>query len=795
MAKKHTKGKPTLVLIDAHAIIHRAYHALPELTDRNGNPAGALYGLVAMLVKLVKDLNPDYVAAAYDLEGPTHRHEVYEDYKGTRAKTEDTLIDQLDRSREIFKAFHIPVYESPGFEADDVIGTLAVALKKKFNVIIASGDMDTLQLVDGTAVRVFTLKKGINDTVLYDEDAVIERFGFRPDHIADYKGFAGDPSDNIIGIRGIGAKTATALIQAYGSMESVYTALKKNESVFREKAGVSARVFGLLKDGEEEAEFSKVLATIRTDTPVTFDTKDADWRTNFSPKAATDLVQEWGFRSLIPRVKQLAPKAEALADEAADEVDEYEENDDPTILKEAKIATWLLSSDTTDPSREDVMAAASAATVEEAHPKLLAELKKENLLEVFETIEKPLIPVIDALNARGILIDRAYLEKLSKEYHKELDAVAKQIFKQVGVEFNLNSPKQLGEALFDRLGIKPARAKKTATGQRSTRESELTKLKEEHPVVADVLAYRELQKLLSTYIDAIPPLLSDDGRLHTTFVQTGTTTGRLASREPNLQNIPIKSESGRRIRKAFVAKEGSTLAAFDYSQIELRLAAILSGDEKLKSIFTRGEDVHTAVAAEVFNVPPDMVEYEMRRRAKVINFGILYGMGVNALREQLGTDRTEAQDYLNQYFQTFSGLASYLTRTKASAARYGYTKTHFGRKRYFPGIKSRLPHVRAAAERMALNAPIQGTQADIVKIAMARIHRIIGERFPDTAALVLQIHDELIFEVAEGALHEFAMDIKEIMESVLTPEEVGGIPLIVSAEAGASWGEMETLEL
>lgn len=802
MPKKiDTTQKPTLILLDSHAIIHRAYHALPELTDKEGNPAGALYGLSAMLVKLIKELKPDYIAAAYDLAGPTHRHDVYENYKGTRAKIEDSLVEQLDRSRDIFEAFHIPIYEAPGFEADDVIGTLAVRLKNEFNVIIASGDMDTLQLVDDKKVRVFTLKKGINDTILYDEEAVEERFGFAPEYIPDYKGFAGDPSDNIIGITGIGAKTATKLIQAYGSVEDIYTALAKNPDAFKKKTGVSERVFTLLKDGQEEAEFSKVLATIRTDAPVDFDTTATHWHDLFSAQRAVELFTNVGFRSLIPRIESLeehtangtnAPSEKTRSEEKKDEI----HSDENSILaREAKVAAWLLNPDATNPSGEDTLREAGAETIEAAHTKLLHALKEEKLDGVFNNIEKPLIPVIEKLNATGILIDVPYLKALSKEYHKELDALAKKIYTQSGVEFNLNSPKQLGEVLFNTMGIKPdgGRQKKTATGQISTKESELVKLQDANPIIKDILAYRELQKLLSTYIDAIPPLLGEDGRLRTTFIQTGAATGRFASQNPNVQNIPIKSELGRRIRHAFVAEEGNVLVAFDYSQIELRLAAILSGDEKLRDIFKRGEDVHRAVAAEVFGVPPEAVEYEMRRRAKVINFGILYGMGVNALRVQLGTDRAEAQDYLNRYFATFSGLASYLALSKASAARLGYSKTLFGRKRYFPGLKSKLPFVRAGAERMAINAPLQGTQADIIKLAMVKIDALISEQFAASAKMVLQIHDELMFEVKKETVPFFAKEAKTIMESVLSPEETHGVPILVTSEAGKHWGEMKSL--
>ena len=524
MPKK--KDKPTLVLIDAHAIIHRAYHALPDLTTASGDPAGALYGLSTILVKLIKELKPEYIVAAYDLAGPTHRHEAYKEYKGTRTKTDDALVGQFDKSRDIFGAFHIPIYDAPGFEADDVIGTLAKQLSRKFDVVIASGDMDTLQLVSGTDIKVFTMRKGIKDTIMYDEKAVVERFGFKPPLIADYKGLRGDPSDNIIGIKGIGEKTATKLIQTFGAIEEMYKALKKNEEKFQEKAEISDRIFNLVKDNQEEAEFSKVLATIRDDTPVDFNEEEAEWRKSFTAEKATELFSELGFRSLVQRMKDLENGEEKEVEKPKKKEGKVViEEDHSEMAEEAKVLLWLTQSDVTNPTTEDVLSITKSKTIEEAHKKLIEEAKKTKLEWVYENIEKPLVPVIKKINDTGILIDSDYLKKLSKEYHKELDELAKRIYKDAGEEFNLNSPKQMGEVLFVKMGIKPKRQKKTSTGQFSTKESELLKLKEEHPIIEDILSYRELSKLCSTYIDAIPKLLDKESRLKTTFIQTGTTTG------------------------------------------------------------------------------------------------------------------------------------------------------------------------------------------------------------------------------------------------------------------------------
>ncbi len=809
------KKKKRLVLLDTHAIIHRAYHALPELTSPKGEVVGAVYGLSTMLMRIAKELSPDYIVATYDLPGPTHRHEVYKEYKAKRPKIDDALVAQIIRSKDILTAFGIPRFEAPGFEADDCIATIVKKAKKDLDIIIASGDMDTMQLIDDERVRVYTLRKGLTDTVLYDEKAVIARYGFPPKNIPDYKGFAGDPSDNIIGVPGIGEKTATSLIQKFGSMEGVYTALK-NKTWTPEKwkaEGFSERIVGLLREHADEAEFSKVLATTRDDAPIDFHIPEHTFLEGLNIARLTELFTDLGFRTLIPRVQALkngtAEPVSAGRSEAKKKPKNENENtrglfaaDDENakhpLFKESAVMLWLTNSDITNPSVDDVLNNTKSKTIEEAHAKLLEEIKKEKLSYVFEDIEKPLIPVVERMNARGVLIDAPYLTELSKEYTAELAKLEKKIHRHAGIEFNVGSPKQLSEVLFDRLGLKPKNQKKTSTGQRSTKESELEKLKGEHPIIDDILAYRTLAKLLGTYIDAIPPLLDTESRLHTTFIQSGAATGRMASKDPGLQNIPVKTELGRRIRHAFVATPGFLLAAFDYSQIELRIAAFLSGDEKLIEIFKRGEDVHAAVAAAVFNVPVQEVDHEMRRRAKVINFGILYGMGANALKANLEeggqkVDRTEAQAYLNDYFSNFSGLAEYLRKVKADASRKGYTETLFGRRRYFPGIKSSLPFVRAEAERQALNAPMQGTQADIIKLAMVKIDAMLRSEYSAEAYLLLQVHDELIFEIKKDKVSELALKILAHMQSILSSEQTKGVPILSSSAAGPNWGEMEKI--
>lgn len=523
-------------------------------------------------------------------------------------------------------------------------------------------------------------------------------------------------------MKGIGEKTATSLITTFGTIEKIYKALKKGDEY--KKAGITERVKNLLLENEEEAIFSKTLATIRRDAPINF-TLPNGWQANLTLDAVLDLYQKLEFRTMGDRVKNLLEKKEVRVDleQAA------ERKIEPVIAveedKELELALWVVDSNLADPSMEDVFRFTKAKTVEDAWAVVNAELDKRNARSVFEDIEKPLMPVVERMNECGVKIDAAELERLSREYHAQLEKLEKAIWEDAGEEFNIGSPKQLGDILFKKLDLGEKRQKKTAGGALSTKESELVKLREKHPIIDKILDYRELAKLLSTYIDSIPKQLDDNSRLHSRFLQAGTTTGRMASESPNLQNIPIKSALGRAIRHAFIAEEGNCLVTLDYSQIELRIAAILSQDEKLISIFKNGEDVHTGVAAQMFGVPPADVDKEMRRKAKTINFGILYGMGVNALRTNLGTDRKTAQEFYNNYFETFTTLPSYLDEVKADAERKGYTETMFGRRRYFSGFRSPLPYVRAQAERMAINAPIQGTEADIVKIAMLRIDELL----------------------------------------------------------------------
>lgn len=789
------KNKKTLVLLDAHAILHRAFHALPDFSSPSGEPTGALFGVVSMLIKIIEDLKPDYLVACYDLPEPTHRHQAFEQYKANRQKTDETLITQIIRSRDIFTALNIPIYEKPGFEADDILGTIVAKTKdlKDIEVIIASGDMDTLQLVDKKRVRVFTQRKG-SETVLFDEKAVHEKFGFGPKLTIDYKGLRGDASDNIPGVPGVGEGSALKLVGTYGPIEKIYKVIEKDgvEEVAK-KSGVQKRFVQLVADHKEEAEFSKLLATIHLDVPIDFKMPAQTWRDAVNVEASLRLFGELGFRTLTSRFKQLMAVEEEDVSALAAGIDKQ-------AVEEAAIMLWLLESDRTNPTYDDIVdyGRSFLGTTDwiEITKQLERELKKQELLDLYENIEKPLRPVIEKVNATGIKLNIQYLKQLSKKFHKELASLEKNIHQLAGMEFNINSPKQLGEAIYDKLGLKTKRQRKTATGARSTRESELVQMKDDHSIIPAILRYRELQKLTSTYVDNLPKLVADDKRLHTTFLQTGTVTGRLGSRDPNLQNIPIRTEEGRAVRKAFVAAAGYELVSIDYSQIELRIAAILSGDEKLIEIFKTGQDVHEGVASQVFNVNPKEVTPNMRRQAKVINFGILYGMGVNALRTNLGegTSREAAQEFLNAYFNTFTRLAEYLEEVKSYAREHGYTKTMFGRRRHFPGISSSAPFIRASAERMAINAPIQGTEGDILRVAMINIDEYVTKhKLENDVRMLLQVHDELVFEVKKEKLKKLVPELSQMMRDVFVGKDTKDVPIEVEAKAGDNWLEMKKL--
>ncbi|MDP3792247.1 MAG: DNA polymerase I [bacterium] len=897
-----------LVVIDSNALVHRAFHALPPtLTSSKGVLTNAVYGFTSVLLKMLKDLKPDYVVATYDLAGPTFRHEEFQEYKAHREKAPDELYNQIPLTKNILTAFGIPIYEKQGFEADDLIGTLSEKTKKEkdLQTIIVTGDLDTLQLVDNDKVVVFTLRKGLADTVVYNQEEVKKRYGILPEQVVDFKGLKGDPSDNIPGVPGIGERTASSLIQEFGSIEELY---KKLES---KKTKLSLKLIEKLTENKDQAFFSKKLATIVRDVPIDFSIEAADWRKNLDRQEIDKKFKEFGFYSLTKRLdelnieasvqleleptqpiktsgtypKELKTKEEIkkaldklsrskniIFDIVRDgvfiwiqhlktEVKNAESNrslsvgwtedgkqcysfnledlagdselwkkfvaifTNPEIVKsghdlkpsvkklikkgihiaglgfDTKLAAYLIRADRKDYDLPMLYQDELNLELPEGDEHRLAaisklkdlfwdKLKSDGLLKIFEEIEMPLIPVLAEMELLGIKIDINSLKKLGLSVSKELDELEEGIYKQAGTQFNINSPKQLKEILFERLNIK-GKVRKTAKGALSTAAGELEKLAEEHPIIDLILKYRELQKLKTTYIEPFPQLIDlETGRLHTTFNQTGTVTGRLSSQDPNLQNIPIKTELGQKFRKAFISSPGYKLVSFDYSQLELRIAAHISGDSKMIAAFKRGEDIHTRTAAEIFEVAPENVTSIMRREAKVLNFGLLYGMGLLGFQRAAGVSRDRAREFIDRYMREFSGIAKYMEEIKNKARKDGYVSTIFGRRRYLPEIKSGIPQLVAQAERMAINHPIQGTEGDFLRIAMNGIYNLIHNDYNDRdVKMLLQVHDELLFEIKNNLVEPISPKIKKIMESVYQLE----VPLTVDIKYGDNWSDMQKI--
>jgi DNA polymerase-1 len=853
---------------------------------------------------MIKDLKPDYIASTFDLAAPTFRHEEFAEYKAHREKAPDELHAQVPLIKEVLMAFGIPIYEKPGFEADDLIGTLAERSKKNppaggLQTIIMTGDLDTLQLVEGKKVVVFTLKKGVTDTVIYDEDEVFKRYGLKPEQLNDFRGLKGDPSDNIPGVPGVGEKTAAALIQNFGSLENLYEKISNFKFQISKKdkekiqPPLSEKLIQKLLENKDMAFFSKKLSTIIIDVELDFELDKADWFKNLNRPEIEKLFRELGLYSLIKRLDEISilsqsemalPEMAVLkeAEVQAQEVKNEEEIkeilgginknkeivfdmnsgfinillatsdgrgisdvaniswslvveskellqgfkkvfESENILKtghdlkelakfllgygielgglgfDTKLAAYLLNSDRKDYSldriyfdefqenkSEDVKK--NPLFILKLKEKQSERLKKEKLDWLFENIEVPAARVLAEMELRGVLIDVKAIAKLSKLIIGEISGLEKKIYEFASMEFNINSPKQLKEVLFEKLGLK-GKVRKTAKGTLSTAAGELEKLADEHPIVEQVLRYREVQKLKTTYIDPFPVLISKTtGRLHTTFNQTGTTTGRLASQDPNLQNIPVKTELGQEFRKAFIASSGFKLVSFDYSQIELRIAAHISKDEKMIASFRRGEDIHTRTAAEIFGVKPEAVGKNMRRDAKVLNFGILYGMGILGFQRASGVSRERARDFIDRYMKEFSGVAKYMEDMKIKARKDGYVTTIFGRRRWLLEIKSSMPQVVSQAERMAINMPIQGTAADLMKLAMIKVfEHIHNSGGQDDVFLLLQVHDELIFEIKDELIKKTTEKVKSIMENAYRFD----VPLVVDVKVGNNWAEME----
>jgi DNA polymerase-1 len=868
-----------LILIDAHAIIHRAYHALPPLTSPSGEPTHAVYGFTTILMRILRELKPDFIAAAFDLPGPTIRHIAYERYKAQRPETPSDLSLQFALVKNILEAFDIAVFEKEGYEADDIIGTIAKILEKRkdIEIVVVTGDLDALQLVR-PRLKVYSMKKGISETVIYDEKAVRERYGFEPAQLLDFKGLKGDPSDNIPGVKGIGEKTAQELIKKFGSVEEIYKAVRSGSKK------ISPSVAEKLRQGAEDAKLSKELAKIQTGVPLDFDLEKIRWKANENLPEIRLIFQKLGFFSLLKRLDEsggFAPtqvelpkiktgvtrieksedlagfkKFEKLASESnhglilwegelysifrgSDKIFRWDEKifltkeahefleshkhfvyDGKAIIKflrgykielreivfDIMIASYLSGAFFRDfsypaiASRELGQETGRNMPEELSHFFEIARYLEGRLAlgrigEVFEKIELPLIRILADMEERGIKVNLKFLEDISRKINEKLKKIIQEIYQLAGEQFNINSPQQLSVILFDKLKLTARGLRKTVKeGRISTGASELEKLKNAHPIVSKILEHRELMKLKTTYVDALPPLVNPKtGRIHTTFNQTGTATGRLSSSDPNLQNIPVMSELGREIRRAFVAEEGFLLVSFDYSQIELRIAAHMADDQKMIEAFRRGLDIHKMTAAEIFNVPLEMVTPEQRRAAKTLNFGILYGMGAQALAEASGMSKEEAKNFIDEYFRDFSGIRAYIDKTLQFVSENGYVETLFGRRRYIPEIHSPNWQMKREAERMAVNAPIQGSAADIAKLAMIKVDEWIKrEKLENDVRLLLQVHDELLFEISEKIIPEHGRGvsarIKAIMESVAELK----VPLVVDVKAGENWGEQNS---
>ncbi|MEK7086633.1 MAG: DNA polymerase [Patescibacteria group bacterium] len=822
----------TLFLIDAHALIHRAFHALPPLTTPGGEPIGAIYGLASIILKLFRTETPDYVAVALDRPEPTFRKEEFPEYKAHRPKAADELVSQLVKARELFAKFGISMFERPGFEADDIIGTLVELFKKEkdLKIVILTGDLDTLQLVHGQQIIVRTPQKGASETKIYDEAAVFERYGLAPDQMTDYKGLVGDASDNIPGVPGIGPKTAAKLLSQHHDLETLYKKIQP-DSPFTKK----------ILANKKQALFSKKLATINRAVPLEVNLNQLVYA---GPDHET-LVRyftELGFQSLIQRIlsqgnlfESRGPFTETNIPENAliiknfDSVLEKAEElsskkikiafDWKPILKEmekhglraadplfdAKIAGWLLDPGQKDFSLEALVKRFLRRNREEDDYKDIGELfsflngqlKKYELNYVFEKIEMPLIRILAAMENWGIAVDTKKLKALRQKLNDEIDNLAEKIYTEAGVRFNINSPTQVAEIVFEKLKIKTERVRKTATGKRSTTEKTLEELKNKHSIINLILEYRENFKIKSTYAEPLIKLAGKDSKIRTSFLQTGTATGRLSSEKPNLQNIPQESKWSKPLRQAFVSKPGFSFLSFDYSQLELRLLAHVSGDEKLRAAFLNKQDVHKLTAAQIFNTPFGEVKPWMRRIGKTLNFGTVYGMGARAFSQTSGLSLKEAQKFIDEYFNDFPKIKLWQKNVKAEAKTLGFVKNLNGRRRWFLNAATGGPQADYEMERAAINMPIQSLGADILKLAMiecfAALKKMNSEKRgtnkdQEKTKLLLSIHDELLFEISDDILKETAPLIKNIMEKIYALS----VPLTVETKTGKNWGEMKS---
>ena len=781
----------TLLLIDAYAMIYRAYYAfirVPRINSKGENTS-AIFGFLITLDDLIKRVQPTHIAVAFDPHGPTFRHEAFEQYKAQREETPEDIRRAVPVIRQILEAKNIPAIEVAGFEADDVIGTLAQQGQSAgFEVYMATPDKDYGQLVDE---HIFIYRpRHTGGFEKMGPQEVCAKYGLTHQRqVIDLLGLMGDSSDNIPGCKGIGEKKAVQLLQQFGDID---TLLRHTDQL---KGAMQRNI----REQVEEIRFSRFLATIRTDVPITF---DADALAVKQPdnEALTELYRQLEFNSLLkkqtadgaavrphlldaPTRRNTKPAEQTLdlfgeSNENIgnngnnENIGNNETNEDNVSSTEGAIASYLLNPEV-------------AYNPHVLLDTLLAKLQEDPALwRLYNEVELPLVPVLREMEQAGVRIDVAKLQEAEHLLTQELQQLEAEIYQLAGTPFNINSPKQVGDILFDTLRLDP-KAKKSGRGQYSTSEEVLQNLKDKHPIVAQILDYRELKKLITTYLSALPTYINPaTGKIHTTYNQTVTATGRLSSSNPNLQNLPIRSERGRFIREAVIPDAGCLFLSADYSQIELRLLAHFSQDAHLLQAFREGQDVHSATAAKIFQCPIDHVTKDQRRRAKTANFGIIYGISAFGLSQQLDCPRAEAKQLIDDYFAAFPQVQTYIETQKEFARQHGYSVTLFGRKRYLPDIQSHNATVRSFAERNAVNAPIQGTAADIIKMAMVNIHRRLKEEHLQ-AQMIMQVHDELNFNVPKNEVEQVRQLVVSEMEQVVSLS----VPLVADCGVGNNWLE------
>lgn len=838
-----------LLILDGNSVINRAYFGVKPLTTREGLYTHAIYGFLNILERMEKEEQPEAIAVAFDLHGPTFRHLKYDGYKANRHGMPEELAQQMPIMKDVLRAMNIPIYECQGWEADDVIGTVGkICSNNGWECVIVTGDRDSLQLIDENVhVKLVISKPGNTSAELYTEERFREEYGFEPQKLIDLKALMGDSSDNIPGVAGVGPKTAKDLLHKFGSLDGVYQNLND--------ASIRPKLRKKLENDKEKAYLSYELATIVSEAPIDFEPREAIVQPYNKPELYklfqklefVRLIDKYGLRGAavqtetgasmveynpFPRVDSF-PEGVACASVYLTEdsslgiawdhgvcvmtpmelqmgaldlsgitlilhdckttmhrlnalgvhVDNcvfdtalaaYDLNPSQSDYPVSKLATNFLGR-----SVEDDNAAACAEAVWFLRSALEKELEKNAMKKLYSEIELPLCQVLYRMEKRGIQIDRTQLEQFGEMLTQRISDSEKIIFSYSEGPFNINSTKQLGELLFDKLGLPPV--KKTKTGY-STNADVLEKLKNKHPIIPAIMDYRMLTKLKSTYADGLIKEIQSDGRIHTTFQNLVTATGRLSSTEPNLQNIPVRTDLGAEIRKMFVPKDGCVLVDADYSQIELRVLAHIAMDKMMQQAFCSGADIHTTTAAQVFGVDAEQVTPLQRRHAKAVNFGIVYGISEFSLAEDIGVSRYEARDYIDNYLANYSGVRAYMKKVVADAKEIGYTETIFGRRRYIPELKSSNFNIRSGAERIALNTPIQGTAADIIKLAMIRVEEALNLRYPE-AQLLLQVHDELIVECPEAIAAEVAALVSQEMQAVANLS----VPLTADAKIGKSW--------